>query len=47
MNDLKNDPGEMKNIYLRPKYKTIKNSLENNRNKIKKIFEAEPETNHH
>jgi arylsulfatase A-like enzyme len=34
---LSNDPGEMNNLYLSPKYKTIKNRLEKSLDKMKKL----------
>jgi len=43
MYSLNNDPGEMKNLYLNPKYKSVKKRLENSLNEMKTTFETEPE----
>ena len=39
---LSNDPGEMYNHYLNPKYKSVKNRLEKSLDEMKKLFETEP-----
>ncbi len=44
MYHLSNDPGELNNLYLNPKYKSVKNRLENSLNEMKTTFETEPGT---